>query len=107
MNSTPRAQERCLIVRNLANGVALGEVMSAFRRTKSEIVVDIKYVADKIASYCIARCQPVRDFRDVGAIRANGALVHLYLDRIDLDVLPKFKNIRIEAFDRRKLRELG
>ena len=107
MNATPRARERCLIVRNLANGVPLGEIKHAFQRTEAEITADIRYVGDKIASYCIARCRPVLMFGDVGVIRSNRSLIHLYLDRVDLDVLPRFKNIRVEAFDHRKLRGLG
>jgi hypothetical protein len=88
------------------NGVPLGEVMRAFGRTGAEIAADIRYAGNKIASYCIARCQPVRDFADVGVIRAHGSLVHHYLDRVDLDVLPRFKNIRVESFDARKLKGL-
>jgi hypothetical protein len=105
MNTTNRARERCLIVRNLANGVALDEVRRAFNRTDADIAADIRFVGDKIASYCIARCRPLRDFGDVGVLRANRALVHLYLDRVDLDVLPRFKNIRVEAFDAKVFKE--
>lgn len=106
MNTTLRAQQRCLIMRNLANGVALGAVKRAFGKTDAEIAADIRYVGDKLASYCMLRCRPVLDFRDVGVVRANRALVHLYLDRVDLDVVPKFKNIRVEAFDAKAIKEL-
>lgn len=106
MNTSPRARERGLIVRNLANGVPLAAVMRAFRKTDAEIAGDIRYVGDKIASYCIARCLPVKDFGDIGVLRAHRALVHNYLDRVDLDVLPRFRNIRVEVFDRKAIREL-
>jgi phosphoenolpyruvate carboxylase len=106
LNQTLRARERALIVRNLANGAALADTMRAFARTESEIAADIRYVADKIASYCIARCRPLKDFADVAVLRENRALVHHYLDRIDLDLVPRFRNIRVAAFDRQTLQEI-
>ena len=51
-------EDRRLIFENVANGVPIQQVMSAFRRSEKEVMDDIAFVGKKIAEYRFRRHQP-------------------------------------------------
>jgi hypothetical protein len=48
-------EERRLVFTNVANGVPIQQVMSAFRKSEKEVMDDVRFVAKKITEYRFSR----------------------------------------------------
>ena len=106
-NESERARDRRLIVQNLCNGVPLGDVAAAFKRTDKEILDDMKFVVQKVHAYCLGRGRQMLTLDDVGALRLHRMIVLEILERLNLDVLPTYSKITVQTFDRKGLLDLG
>jgi len=71
------AEERRAIFVNVANGVPMDQVRSAFKRSQTEIDREIRFVARKIKEYRFRRRMPPLECDDIKSIRWNRlALLH-------------------------------
>jgi hypothetical protein len=51
-------EERRLIFENVANGVPIQQVMSAYRRSEKEVMADVEFVGKKITEYRFRKAMP-------------------------------------------------
>lgn len=103
VNEAPnRGQERRLIFENVANGVPIEQIMTAFRRSEAEVWREVEFVGKKIREARF-KCQlPPIDHQGIAAIRRNRlplleALAQMRDQYLSSDlILPK---IGVQALD--------
>lgn len=64
-------EERRLIFENVANGVPIQQVMSAFKRSEAEVMREVAFVGKKIAEYRFRRHLPPLPCANLTEIRWN------------------------------------
>ena len=89
--TTPENQK--LIFSNLVNGIPLMEVARAFKKSPREIQDDFQFVSQKIQSYAFERRMPYIACDTIGRARLNRLILLDLLEKINLEVLPKYKKI--------------
>jgi hypothetical protein len=64
-------EERRLIFQNIANGVPMESIKTAFLRSEEQIWKDVEYVGRKIREYRFRRHLPPLEHQGISAIRLN------------------------------------
>lgn len=66
-----RGEERRLIFQNVATGVPIEKIMTAFSRSEKEVWDDVNFVGRKIREYRFRRHLPPLEIQGARAIRMN------------------------------------
>src|SRR5262249_45678549 len=99
--TSPLAQERELIVRNLLNGVPADRVAAAFRRSREEVAREFDFFLRKVRSYAFERrVPPPRVDTLAQATRPENKAVLLWiLERLNLATDPAHRRISYAAIE--------
>lgn len=90
--------DRLLMFTNLLNKVPLEDVAKAFNTTEAAILVDFKYIMQKVNNYCFLRGVPAIRCETIFDAQRERLNIFPILKVIDLDKPPIYK-IRHETFD--------
>lgn len=89
---------RLLIFTNLLNKVPLEQLAKDFNTSEAEILVDFKYIVQKINNYCFMKGVPAIRCETIYDAQRERLNIYPILKVIDLDKSPIYK-ITHETFD--------
>ena len=83
--------ERKIIFSNLLNKVPVQNIALAFNKTENEILLDFKYIIQKIKNYCFLNSVPPIFCDTLPEAQKNKYSIFPILDKLDLEKAPIYK----------------